>query len=55
MKFLRNYFYLMPLTLWNYIQRGKGKLPDEWYWADEELFLQGKTVPVFIYKIIGWL
>lgn len=34
MRWLAFHLILRPLILWNYWMRAKGKLPDEWYWAD---------------------
>ena len=34
MKWLAAKLILYPLTYRNYRLREKGKLPDEWYWAD---------------------
>ena len=32
---------LYPLVLRNYSLREKKLLPDEWYWADEKIYLWG--------------
>jgi len=35
---------LMPLVIYNFEQRRKGKLPDEWYWADRIMLDLGWSV-----------
>ena len=35
---------LAALVRDNYAARARGELPDEWFWADEELLRRGYTV-----------
>lgn len=35
MKFLAFHLFLKPLIKANYRARAEGRLPDEWFWADE--------------------
>ena len=39
--FLPVALFLWPLVSYNYYQRRIGNLPDQWYWADEMLFVNG--------------
>ncbi|MCR4307144.1 MAG: hypothetical protein NUV80_01130 [Candidatus Berkelbacteria bacterium] len=34
-------YWLAVLVWWNYKQRERGILLDEWFWADRELFCSG--------------